>query len=765
MRICGFARLLPLLAILIPFLVGCANQGLEDRIDWEEFLARHDLLWDRLPTEWYEAPFLGNGMMGTMILKDPKKGLRLEIHRSDVQDHRDNSYGSAPYSRPRLPIGHFTLEPVGEITGASMRLDLWNAELRGELLTDSGRIGFIAIVHSDEMAIMVQLDPSPGEEGCRWQWHPARAVSPRQAYGGWRLMKDYQPNPNHRMDQVDGVRMSVQPLLVGGETATAWSEELDDEKRTLYVTAAHSYPEDTAKQEAAASIQQTRAIGFQGLLESHRSWWHQYYPASFVSVPDTRLEGFYWIQMYKLASATRGDRALIDNHGPWLQKTPWPGAWWNLNVQLSYSPLYTSNRLELAESLGGTLDRNLQNLINNLEPEYRNDSAGIGRVTTQDCMGSVGVPGRTDRGQFNVPEVGLLTWACHSYWLQYRYSMDDELLRDRLLPLLRRSINYYLHFLEEDEEGKLHLPSTYSPEYGSAPDANFDLALLRWGCATLIEACRRLEIDDPLLDTWRKTLEKLAEYPTDKSGLMIGRGVPLERSHRHYSHLLATYPLYLLNWDQPESRDLIEKSLNHWLSLDEAHQGYSFTGAASILASMAKGDEAYRYLNGLLGGTHPEYGEFIKPNTLYQEAGPVIETPLSAARSLQDMLLQSWGGKIRVFPALPREWKDVVIHNFRAEGAFLVSAVRREGQTRFVRILSLAGEPCRLKADFGGPVKTINTDKTRVTTADDTEWALELEKGEEIILYTGDEAPDLTMAPLAPNPDQLNYYGLHEQIR
>ena len=180
---------------------------------------------------------------------------------------------------------------------------------------------------------------------------------------------------------------------------------------------------------------------------------------------------------------------------------------------------------------------------------------------------------------------------------------------------------------------------------------------------------------------------------------------------------------------------------------------------------MAKGDKAYRYLNGLLCGTHPEYGEFIKPNTLYQEAGPVIETPLSAARSLQDMLLQSWGGKIRVFPALPREWKDVVIHNFRAEGAFLVSAVRREGQTRFVRILSLAGEPCRLKADFGGPVKTINTHKTRVTTADDTEWALELEKGEEIILYTGDEAPDLTMAPLAPNSDQLNYYGLHEQIR
>ena len=135
------------------------------RIDWQDFLVRHDLLWDRLPTEWYEAPFLGNGMMGTMILKDPKKGFRLQIHRSDVQDHRDNSHGSTPYSRPRLPIGHFTLEPVGEITGASMRLDLWNAELRGEVTTESGRIGFIAIVHSDEMAIHGPTGPQSRRRG------------------------------------------------------------------------------------------------------------------------------------------------------------------------------------------------------------------------------------------------------------------------------------------------------------------------------------------------------------------------------------------------------------------------------------------------------------------------------------------------------------------------------------------------------------------------------------------------------------------------
>ena len=68
-------------------------------------------------------------------------------------------------------------------------------------------------------------------------------------------------------------------------------------------------------------------------------------------MPDTQLESFYWIQMYKLASATRADRPAIDTLGPWYRSTPWPGIWWNLNIQLSYWPVYTANRLALGESL------------------------------------------------------------------------------------------------------------------------------------------------------------------------------------------------------------------------------------------------------------------------------------------------------------------------------------------------------------------------------------------------------------------------------
>lgn len=81
--------------------------------------------------------------------------------------------------------------------------------------------------------------------------------------------------------------------------------------------------------------------------------------------------------------------------------------------------------------------------------------------------------------------------------------MDDDILRNKLFPLLKESINYYLHFLKEGDDGKLHLPATYSPEYDTVEDCNFDLALLRWGCQTLLESAHRLNIQDSLIETWK----------------------------------------------------------------------------------------------------------------------------------------------------------------------------------------------------------------------------------------------------------------------
>jgi hypothetical protein len=318
-------------------------------------------------------------------------------------------------------------------------------------------------------------------------------------------------------------------------------------------------------------------------------------------------------------------------------------------------------------------------------------------------------------------------------------------------------MNYYLHVLKEGDDHKLHTTKGYSPEYPKQPapnpDCNIDLALIRWGCQALLDTCQRLKIDDPLIPKWKDTLANLTPYPTNENGLMISAGVPFAESHRHYSHLLMIYPLYIMNWEQQENRKLMTKSIDHWMSDPSAFRGYSWTGACSMLASMGRNDEAVKALHFFVDAKG-KYG--AQPNTQYQEAGPVIETPLSAARSLQDIVLTSWGGTIRVFPGVPDAWKDVTIDKMRTEGAVLVSASRRDGKTKWIRIESLAGEPCRVKCDIRQP----QSDRPDAMKSHDGLIELDLKKGESMMLYPAGEKPDAIIEPVAAQPDQSNSFGL-----
>lgn len=723
---------------------GCYSQ-----INWKDFMSRQDMVWTRLPQTWYEAPFMGNGSMGTYICKEPgKNAIRVDVGNSMVHDHRKDD--RSIYGRGRLLIGYFLLHPAGEIQSGDMRLDLWNAETSGCIRTDRGEIKLRAYVTSESPYIVVEAEATEGEKGFTWKFYPEKADSPRQLNAIQKknrkhFKENYVSNPAPQLAAHGEVNYCWQPLLAGGGTATAWKEIREGDKSTLIITNAHTFPETDALQKAEAAVANLQKSDLSALLKAHRAWWHNYYPQSFVSLPDKKMENFYWAQMYKMASATRTGGGLMDNCGPWLVPTPWPNAWWNLNVQLSYWSVYASNRLELGMPLVDAIGNNLDNLISNVPEAYRKDAAALPVATDFSLTGeTVNIPGGKKKAQ-----VGNLPWICHNLWLQYRFSMDESILRNTLFPTLRRAINFYLPFLEEDAQGRLHLKRTFSPEYGIAEDCNYDIALLRWGCNTLLEATRILSIDDELIPKWKQVIERLTDYPQDENGMMIGKDVPFSRSHRHYSHLLMFYPLYLLNAEQNGNKELMEKSVEHWHSLPGNILGYTYTGASSLYAAFGEGDKALEKLNGLFART-------LRPNTMYMESGPVIETPLSGAQCIHDMLLQSWGGKIRVFPAVPSRWGDVQFEDLRTEGAFLVSASRKDGKTTAIRIESLAGEPCILRTDMTNPtVKAGNA--TLTPEKEKGEYLLDLKKGESVVLTAGGSAIPI-IAPVEGNG--YNSFGL-----
>ena len=717
------------LLFLSATLAAPAAPSVSENIDWPAFMARHDLVWRQLPQKWEAGAYHGNGHMGAMVYaKNKGATLNWEQGRSDVA-----------FQGSRIPIGDLQLAPAGKITGFEARTDLWNASVVGKITTDKGAIEFRSFTHSLDMVNVIEVRTSGSEEPA-WTWVPGLASNPRKIYKKETLGPGDQNDPPVTSREGD-LDISFQPLKPAGGHAVAWQVvELAPGHSLVLSSVGYAKDAAAARGEAAAAVKKARADGLPALVKTHQAWWHAFWPESFVSIPDTRLESFYWIQMYKMASATRPGRPALDLMGPWFRTTPWAKIWWNLNIQLAYWPQLTGNRLELGESLCELIDGGAAALAANAG-EFKADSAAVGRATGYDCVGGVG------------GELCNLPWTMHNYWLQYRYSMDDTMLRDRLFPMLKRSTNLYLHMLKEGPDGKLHITKGQSPEYEDQPspnpDCNIDLSLLRWGCQTLLAICERLKLDDPQIAQWKTTLEKLTPYPRNENGLMISASVPFAHSHRHYSHLVMIYPLYIMTLEQPENRELVIKSLKHWMGMPEKLAGYSYTGAASISALLGEGDEAARYLNKLLDTKIP-------PNTLYVEAGPCIETPLSAAASVNDMLLSSWGDRIRVFPGVPDAWKDVSFHNLRTEGAFLVSAARKGGATQWVRIQSLAGEPCRIRPGLKGEVRST----VPMKSAGDGAYDLTLAKGQEAVLYTGATVPVCEVAPVAADAARSNFYGM-----
>ncbi|MDF7808802.1 hypothetical protein P4E94_15240 [Pontiellaceae bacterium B12219] len=704
-------------------------------VDWPSYMAKQDLYFTALPQLWTEAPFIGNGVMGSMIFQTSENQLTIQIGRGDVQEHRSQSgkhaMGNTLPDSSRLPVGYFTLDTVGKITGCNLRLNLWDAEISGTITTDRGKLNILAFIHSEKNLLVVKTVADKGDADFDYTWHPEEAFCPRTRGGrkihGESHKWEYCGNPPPEMKEDKDYTSCIQKLHGGGQTATVWSIEEDGNTKTLLASVGHTYPDENAQHHASADVIFGQKKSLEELLKGHRAWWHAFYPKSFVSLPDARMESFLWIQHYKMASTTKGGTLLADNMGVWMNSTSgWPACWWNLNIQLAYSHMLPGNHPELSEGLINQLWKYRDNLANNVPEGMRHDSAAINVVSGQDLISPVADP--NDPKQRRGVTTGNLTWAMHNCYMQYRYTMDEELLREKIFPLLKRSINFYRHIMIEGEDGMIHLPETSSPEYGEAEDCTYDLALLRWGCETLIECCEILDINDPLLPTWEDMLNRLTPYPVDETGFMIGKDKPYAKSHRHYSHLMMIYPLSTMDLDDPAERELAMKSLLHWQSLPEALQGYSYTGSSSMFSLFGDGDMGEQRLQDF-------FDDKVLPNTFYTEGSPVLETPPAGARSIEDMLIQSWNDKIVVFPAIPSKWPDVSFADLRTEGAFLVSAVRKSGRTAFISVESLAGTPCLLQTGIEGEISVKGLDAKDVKQLGNGLIELAIPKGKSVVIY------------------------------
>jgi hypothetical protein len=196
----------------------------------------------------------------------------------------------------------------------------------------------------------------------------------------------------------------------------------------------------------------------------------------------------------------------------------------------------------------------------------------------------------------------------------------------------------------------------------------------------------------------------------DDGRLLVAPGDPLGASHRHFSHLVAIHPLGLVDRSGGEAeRRTIRAALDELDRLGpDGWCGYSYSWLGNLAARAQDGEKAAQALR-----TFAEC--FCLPNSFHANGDQTksgkskftyrpftLEGNMAFAAGVQEMLLQSHTGIVRVFPAVPAAWKDVSFDSLRAQGAFLVSARKKAGQVTEVRVTAEKGGKLRLENPFPG---------------------------------------------------------------
>ena len=271
----------------------------------------------------------------------------------------------------------------------------------------------------------------------------------------------------------------------------------------------------------------------------------------------------------------------------------------DLNEQLQYWPLYAAGRFDLGRTLESLFSRNINQLSKNVAVEDSHDSMAIGGncPADLDCP-SYSTPGagstEEKTGYFGGKMIGCGTWTMHNLYLQGRHEGNATMLKTVLFPMLRAFVQVYNHHKLTAEGGSLHLPYTSSPEYPAqlpGNDTNYDVALFKWGAATLLELNAEFGMNDVLVPEWQAIVEKLTPGPIDNGGsYMVNANTPFNVSHRHFSHLFHINPLHVVtHGDDAAANTLITKSLDKWTGLTcgskgSCPNGFTYDGAASMSA-------------------------------------------------------------------------------------------------------------------------------------------------------------------------------------
>jgi hypothetical protein len=530
---------------------------------------------------------------------------------------------------------------------------------------------------------------------------------------------------------------SLAGLAPGGESgvrnvAGAWSyshrntlREDDPLRMAVGIATTREASGVDTRTRSAELVSETPEDGFEAAKEQHEAAWTQFWSTTTMELDDEIMQAAWHRDLYALACSHGPDiqaPGLCANI-PLLDRSAWHGDYhWNMNIGKMYAPSLPCGHPEWLDSYAALIEQQLPTFEYLSELIFDLPGAYVDHINF-----AYTPPHRTmihNRWGRSLHLTGLTTYPL---WDRWEYTRDVQWLR-RIYPFLRGAAVFYSAYMDKyfDAMGGAIGPSMWSEGPGWHADfkenmnLENDLLIFPQTLLRAVEAAETLGEDIDARERWRENAARGPEVP-------YGNEDPDRWQHRQVSQCARGLAAWgLVEGDEPDGIAAYMRTCTGDLEKENArscrHMNHELIGLARLHPRVAY-DVFHKLIKeGVLASGQIHLG------VLTPTHWRAPEDQWLATRGTAELLLQSQGGVIRLFPGWPPE-RAARFASLPARNGFVVDAEQEAGGPITAHIHSNIGGTCRLRRTATASMTVTCEEQTVETNVTDRELAFETEAG------------------------------------
>lgn len=479
------------------------------------------------------------------------------------------------------------------------------------------------------------------------------------------------------------------------------------------------------------SIEQTRA--------SHESWWKQFWSRSNVKIGDPVIEKYYYASQYLFASTTRAGKFAPGIWGSFITQdsTAWGGDYHlNYNYQAPYWAAYSSNYIDLTDNFDRpVLDYmekgkiHAQTLLQAKGIYYPVGIGPNGLVTTRWPLTPDEMEQRyatrentIDSGYKFLGQKINAVFSVGNMLMRFYSTYDEKYIR-KVYPYILECANFWEDYLKfEDGRYVIYMDhfNEVMPNHRNKGiwrdrlgdfNSTLSLGLVKMLFKGIIDASSFLNTDTDRIEKWKHIVTHLSKFPTGEANGRISlknmeRGPQNREVHSSGLNRVAIHGLILPGGVAGPMTDSVFNSIllsdvKHWKDRMQNKGEWGNTLGNGIETSFPGAVRVGYNADSILHYLKDRLAVDPLPNLYIVQSGGGIETLAAVPLTINEMLLQSYEGVVRIFPNWNHN-KDASFDKLRAYGAFVISSSLKNGKIEYVKIISEKGRPCKMENPWPG---------------------------------------------------------------